>query len=79
MSNIPSKETLQHRAVRRASCTKIEFSIAVRRLLKSEYIEHVRVSDDFEQFSYLGVRLTAQAWELLDKNPDVFVFQQKKP
>ena len=76
---IPSLETLQNRAVHRESWTKSEFVLSLVRLAKSKFIENVVATDPNGEFPYKGIKLTNKAWELLDRNSDIFVLEKTNP
>ena len=76
-STKPTVDTLRNRVTRRNSWTRIGFTMALRRLVESEYIkiEKIRSTDPYSyaEYAYNGVLLTTKAWELLDENSDLFV------
>ena len=76
-STKPALDTLRHRVIRRNSWTKIGFTMALRKLVESEYIkiENIRSTDPYSyaEYAYKGVLLTTKAWKLLDEHSDLFV------
>lgn len=70
---IPSLVTLQHRVVRRESCTEIDFSMSILQLKKRGYIEVLFTRIPHFDDSYKGIKLTKLGWDLLDRLSEMYL------
>lgn len=68
------------RSAERAGITGMGFNVAVRRLLKKEFVIESEIWNDLDGESYAGLRITDDGWVWIDNNEGHFVLARpEKP